>query len=78
MVKEYFKNCFIYLQTVTVLALFAHHVQHGVHEFGALRVMALGPVVSGARLTEHKVVRPEERTVRSGTNGLHGTGFQVE
>lgn len=40
--------------------------------------MALGPVVAGARLAEHEVVRPEEHAIRTGPDRLHGAGLQVE
>lgn len=40
--------------------------------------MTLGPVVAGARLAEHEVVRPEEHAVRTGPDRLHGAGLQVE
>lgn len=40
--------------------------------------MTFGPVVSGARLAEHEIVRPEELAVRSGPDRIHGAGFQIE
>jgi hypothetical protein len=40
--------------------------------------MALGPVVSSPGLTEHKVVRPENLSVRSGTDRVHRTGLEVD
>lgn len=39
------------LQAVAVLGLLPHHVEHGVHEFGAFSVVSLGPVVACAALT---------------------------
>lgn len=67
-----------YLETVAVLGLLADHVQHGVHELGALRVVSLGPVVTGAALAEHEVVRTEQLAEPSGADGVHGARLQVE
>ena len=39
--------------------------------------MALGPVVSGSGLTEDEVVGSEELTEGSGSDGVHGSGFEV-
>ena len=39
--------------------------------------MALGPVVSGSRLSEDEVVGPEDLAVGSGPDRVHGTGFEV-
>ena len=39
--------------------------------------MSLGPVVSGSGLSENEVIRSEELSERSGSHGVHGSGFQV-
>jgi len=40
--------------------------------------VALGPVVTGARLAEHEVVGSEELTEGAGSNGVHGAGLEIE
>ena len=40
-------------------------------------VMALGPVVAGPTLSEHKVVWPEDLTKGSGAHAVHGAGLEV-
>uniref|UniRef100_A0A1I8H0E5 Arf-GAP domain-containing protein n=1 Tax=Macrostomum lignano TaxID=282301 RepID=A0A1I8H0E5_9PLAT len=65
------------LQAVAALGLLAHHIEHGVHQLGALRVVALGPVVAGAALSEHEIVRPEQLAERAGPDTVHGAGLQV-
>ena len=47
------------LKAVAALGLLPHHVEHAVHQLGALCVVALGPVVAGAALAKDKVVWPE-------------------
>ena len=41
-------------------------------------VVALGPVVSGPGLSENEVVWPEDLSVGSGADGVHGAGLQVD
>ena len=57
---------YFYLQTVAALGLLPHHVQHAVHQLGALGVVPLGPVVAGPGLPEHKVVRAKDTAVGAG------------
>mmetsp|Transcript_13162 Transcript_13162/g.15107 ORF Transcript_13162/g.15107 Transcript_13162/m.15107 type:complete len:486 (+) Transcript_13162:172-1629(+) len=65
------------LQAVAALRLLAAHVKHGIDQLGSLRVVALGPVVSGSGLTEHEVVGAEDLAVRTSTHRVHRTGLQV-
>ncbi len=65
------------LEAVARLGLLAHNVQDRVNHLCALRVVALGPVVTGARLAKDKVVRAEELAKGASTDGIHGTGLQV-
>jgi proteasome assembly chaperone (PAC2) family protein len=65
------------LEAVATFSFLSHDVQNGVDEFGTFGVMALGPVVTGTSLTEDEVVGSEELTEGSGTDGVHGSGFQV-
>jgi hypothetical protein len=39
--------------------------------------VTLGPVVTSSGLTENEVIGTEKLTEWSGTDGVHGTGFQV-
>jgi len=40
--------------------------------------MSLGPVVSSSRLTEHEIVWPEDLSIGSRPNRIHGSGLQVD
>ena len=40
--------------------------------------MAFSPVISGSRLSKNEVVRPEDLTVRSGPDWVHGPGFEID
>ncbi len=40
--------------------------------------MTLGPVVSGSGMTDSRVFQPEEFTVCSGPDIIHGSGFEVD
>ncbi|KAF3779425.1 hypothetical protein EJ110_NYTH41162 [Nymphaea thermarum] len=60
-----------------ILGLFTHDVKNGVDELGALGVVPLGPVVSGARLPENEVVRPEDLAVGPCADAVHGPGLEI-
>ena len=40
--------------------------------------MALGPVVSGSRLSEDEVVGAEDLSIGAGSHGVHGAGLQID
>ena len=65
------------LHAVAGLGLLANDVEDGVDELGTLGVVALGPVVAGAGLTEDEVVGTEELAERPGADAVHGTGLEV-
>lgn len=65
------------MQAVAVLGLLAYNIKHGVNQFRTLGVMALGPIIAGTRLTEDKVIGPEDLTKGAGSNGVHGSGLEV-
>lgn len=54
------------------------NVEHLLDNFGALRVVAFGPVVAGAALPIHHVVRLEEAAGGSRSNRLHHPWLQVD
>ena len=66
------------LKAITALSFLPDYVQNRVDEFGSLGVMSLGPVVSSSRLSEDEVVRSEDLAERSGSDGVHGSGLQVD
>jgi hypothetical protein len=66
------------LEAVTALGLTTDDIQDLVDQLGTLSVMTLGPVVASTGLTEDEVVGTEELTERTGTDGVHGTGLQVD
>ena len=41
-------------------------------------VVSLGPIVSGSTLSEDEVVRPEDLTVRAGSNRVHCSGLEIK
>jgi hypothetical protein len=51
--------------------------QHLVHQLSALSVMALSPVVAGARSSKDEVVGSEKLAKWARTHSVHRTGFQV-
>ena len=66
------------LEAVAALGLLAHDVQDAVDKLGALRVVTLGPVVAGTRLTKHKVVGTEELAEGASPHAVHGARLQIE
>jgi len=65
------------LEAVASFGFLSDDVEDGVDEFGSFGVMSLGPVVSSSGLSEDEVIRSEELSERSGSDGVHGSGFQV-
>ena len=66
------------LKAVAALGLLPHHVQDTVHQLCTLCVVTLGPVVTRTRLTEDKVVRPEDGSIGPGPDTVHGAGLQID
>ena len=66
------------LQTIARFSLLADNVENGVNELGALGVMALGPVVTGARLAKDKVVGAEDLAKGARSDRVHGAGLQID
>lgn len=66
------------LEAVAALSLATDDVQNLVNKLGTLSVMTLGPVVASTGLTENEVVGTEELAERTGTNGVHGAGFEID
>ena len=66
------------LQTIARFSLLADNVENGVNELGALGVMALGPVVTGARLAKDKVVGAEDLAEGAGADRVHRARLQID
>ncbi len=65
------------LKAIAALSLFADDVEDGIDQLSTLGVVALGPVVTGAGLTEDEIVGAEELTEGAGADGVHGAGLQI-
>ena len=65
------------LETVARLSFFADNVEDRVDQLSTLGVVSLCPVVTSSGLAENEVIRAEELTKRSSTDGIHGTRLQV-
>ncbi|KAH3797556.1 hypothetical protein DPMN_151139 [Dreissena polymorpha] len=66
------------LEAVTVFRLFADDVEYRVEQLSALCVVTLGPVVAGAALPKHEVVRPEELPEWSRAHIIHGSRLKIQ
>jgi len=65
------------LEAVASFSFFSGNVEDGVNEFSSLSVVTLGPVVSGSGLTEDEVIRSEELTEGSSSDGVHGSWLKI-
>lgn len=65
------------LQTVTVLRLFPHDVEHGINKLGSLGVVAFRPVVPCPGLAEDEVIGAEDLPVRPRSDAVHSAGLQI-
>jgi len=68
---------FFTLQAVTILNLLPYNIKDRVNKLSTLSVVALCEVVSGTRLTENKVVRPENLAIKAGAGSIHGARLKV-
>lgn len=66
------------LKGVTALSLATDDIQNLVNQLGTLSVVTLGPVVSGTGLAEDEVVGAEKLAERTGADGVHGTGLEID
>jgi len=62
---------------LTILSLLPSHIEDRVDELIAFGVLTLGPLVSGAGLTEDEVVRPEDLGLGPRSDAVHGSGLQI-
>ena len=65
------------LQAVAVLSFLPDNIEDGINELGALSVMPLSPIVTGAGLAEDKIVGAEDLAVGTGSDGIHGARLQI-
>ena len=65
------------LETVAAFSFFSDNVEDGVDELSSLSVMTLSPVVSCSGLSEDEVIRSEELSERSSSNGVHCSWFKI-
>jgi hypothetical protein len=65
------------LKAITSFGFFSDDIQNGIDQFSSFGVVSFSPIVSGSGLSEYEVVGSEELTEGSGSDGIHGTGFQI-
>ena len=68
---------FFTLEAIAALGLLAHDVEDGVDELGAFGVMALGPVIAGARVSGHGILGSKEASEGGGPEGVQMGGLEV-
>lgn len=66
------------LEAVTGLSLATDDIDNLVNQLGTLGIVTLGPVVTGTRLAENKVVGTEELAEGTGTDSIHGTRLKID
>ena len=65
------------LEAIATFSFLSDNIEDRVDEFGSLSVVTLGPVVTGSGLSEDEVVWSEELSEWSGSDGVHGAGFEI-
>jgi hypothetical protein len=63
------------LKAIASFSFFSDNIENGVNKFSSFGIMSFGPVISGSSLSENEVIGSEELSERSGSDGVHGTGF---
>ena len=66
------------LEAVAALGLATDDIENLVDKLSTLSVMTLGPVVAGTGLAKDEVVGAEELAEGAGTDGVHGTGLEID
>jgi len=65
------------LEAIATFSFLSDDVEDGIDEFSTFSVVTLGPVVTSTGLTEDEVVRSEELTERSSSDGVHCSRFKI-
>jgi len=65
------------LEAITSFSFLSDDIEYGVNELSTFSVVSLGPVVTSSGLSEDEVIRAEELSEGTSTDGVHGSGFQV-
>ena len=65
------------LEAIATFSFLSDNIEDGVDELSTFGVMTLGPVVTGTGLSEDEVVGSEELTEWSGSDGVHGSWFEI-
>jgi len=65
------------LEAVASFSFFSNDIQNRVDKFSSFSVVTLGPIVTSTSLTEDEVIRSEKLSERSGSDGVHSSGFQI-
>ena len=65
------------LEAITAFSFLSDDIEDGVDEFSTFSVVTLGPVVTSSGLTENEVVRSEELTERTSSDGVHCSWFEI-
>ena len=74
----WFKTNRTHLEAVAWFGFLADDIENGVDQLGTFGVVTLGPVVTGARLSKDKVVGAENLSEGARSDGVHGTGLQID
>jgi hypothetical protein len=65
------------LEAIATFSFLSDNIEDRVDKLSSLSVVTLGPVVTGSGLSEDEVVWSEELSEWSGSDGVHGAGFEI-
>ena len=65
------------LEAIATFGFLSDDIEDGVDELSTFGIVTLGPVVTGTGLSEDEVVRSEELTEWSSSDGVHGTWLKI-
>jgi len=66
------------LEAIARFRLFSDNIEDRVDKFSSFSVVTFGPVVTGSRLSKNKVVWSEDLAEWTGSDGVHGTWFEID
>ena len=66
------------LEAITRFGFLSDDIENGVSQFSTFGVVTFSTMVTSSRLTENKVIRAEELTIRTSTDGFHRSWFRIQ
>jgi hypothetical protein len=65
------------LKAIATFSFLSDDIENGVNKFSTFSVVTLSPIVTSSGLAEDEVIRSEELSEWSSSDGIHGSWFKI-